>query len=198
MPVNSRDLDFLFEIGSLRNVPRGWRQHLGMDCASDPEHSFRVAWLALIIARMEGVKDEEKILKMALVHDLAETRTSDHSYVQKVYVTADEHSAAEDTFRDTTLEDIQKNILEEYERRESIESQIVKDADNLDIDFELMEFEEKGSKLPAKWLEFRKLIREQKLYTESAKQIWDSLQTAEVSNWHLSANKWIKHPNAGK
>ena len=50
----NRDLEFLFEIASLRNVPRGWRQHLGVDCASVLEHVVRTAFLALIIARREG------------------------------------------------------------------------------------------------------------------------------------------------
>jgi len=56
----NRDLEFLFEIASLRNVPRGWRQHLGVDCASVLEHVVRTAFLALIIARREGGADENK------------------------------------------------------------------------------------------------------------------------------------------
>jgi len=53
--------EFLFEIGTLPSMGRGWRQHVGMDCASDSEHSFRVVFLALMLARKEGVKNEEKI-----------------------------------------------------------------------------------------------------------------------------------------
>ena len=198
MEVNKRDLDFLYEIGSLRNVPRGWRQHLGMDCASDLEHMYRVMWISLILARMEGVKDEEKVLKMALVHDVAETRTSDHSYVQKVYVTADEESAARDAMIGTSISDMQSSILEKYEKRDSIESKIVKDADNLDIDLELKEIEEHGSKLPEKWAQFRKIVRDEKLYTDSAKKLWDEIQVSDVQSWHLAANKWVRDPNAGK
>ena len=77
MAFNTRDIEFLFEVGSLRNVQRGWRQHFGLDVANNLEHTFRVMVLALMIARKEGVKDEEKVMKMALVHDLAETRTVD-------------------------------------------------------------------------------------------------------------------------
>ncbi|TSC76779.1 MAG: putative hydrolases of HD superfamily [Parcubacteria group bacterium Gr01-1014_33] len=193
-----RDIEFLFEIGSLRNVERGWKQHLAVDCASDLEHSFRVAFFALILARREGVKNEEKIIKMALVHDLAETRTSDLSYVQKVYVSADEARAAEDLFDGTSLGDLNKNILHEFEARESIEAKIVKDADNLDIDLELKELEERGSKLPKKWGQFRKKVRDEKLYTQSAKKFWDELQKRDVASWHLNANKWLKIPHAGK
>jgi putative hydrolases of HD superfamily len=196
--MHERDIEFLFEIGTLRNMDRGWKQHLGMECASDPEHSFRVALLALMIARREGVKDEGKIMKMALVHDLAETRTSDHSYMQKVYVTADEESAAKDLFAGTILDDLRTEILKEYIERASIEAKIVKDADNLDVDLELKELEERGSKLPAKWIHTRKKIREEKLYTKTAKSFWDELQTADPSSWHLTTNKWFKMPEAGK
>lgn len=198
MAPNERDIEFLYEIGSLHNIQRGWRQHLGLDCFNVLEHSFRVAWLALLIARGEGVKDESKIMKMALVHDLAETRTVDLSYIQKVYVTADEERAARDLFAGTNLEDFYGDILKEYEARQTIESQIVKDADNLDIDIESRELEERGSKLPEKWTQFRRKVRDEKLYTKTAGKLWDLVQDSDVASWHIRDNKWQKLPGAGK
>lgn len=197
MNTSKRDLEFLFEIGSLRNVQRGWRQHLGVDCANDLEHTYRVIWLALIIARHEKAGDEGQIIKMALVHDLPETRVSDLSYVQKVYVQADEDRAARDMFSNTCIEDFFNSSFLDYERRDSIEAKIVKDADNLDIDLELKELDERGSKLPEKWREFRKIIRNEKLYTNSAKELWDLLQTVDIADWHMKANKWLIMPKAG-
>jgi len=196
--MNQRDIEFLFEIGTLKNMDRGWKQHYAMDCASDLEHSFRVALIALILARREGVADEGKILKMALIHDLAETRVSDLSYIQKVYVHADEERAAHDLFEKTSLQDLNETILKEYEGRKTLEAKIVKDADNLDIDIELKEFEERGSQLPAKLAGSRKMVRDEKLYTKSAKEFWDDLQRSDVASWHLTANKWHKIPDAGK
>lgn len=84
---------------------------------------------------------------MALVHDLPETRTSDLSYVQKVYVKADDDTAAKDSLAKTMFEDFYSVILNEYEKRESIEAKIVKDADNLDVDLEMKELEERSSML---------------------------------------------------
>lgn len=195
---NQRNIDFMYEIGSLRHVPRGWRQHLGFDVASDLEHTFRLIWLALLISRMERQGDENVIIKMALVHDVPETRTSDHSYVQKVYVTADEERAANDMFKDTAFGDL-RGVLSKYELRDSIEAKIVKDADNLDVDLELKEIEELGSQLPKKWEKFnRRMVRDEKLYTESAKKIWDEIQISDPSNWHRNMNKWITDPTAGK
>ncbi len=195
--ANNRDLDFLYEIASLRNVPRGWRQHLGFDVASDLEHTFRLIWIALVISRMEQQGDENIIIKMALVHDLAETRVSDLSYVQKVYVRADEVRAADDLFAGTMVEDYRK-ILADFENRDSIEAKIVKDADNLDIDLELKEIEEMGSQTPKKWSDTRRLVREEKLYTESAKKLWDKIQDSDPSAWHRNMNKWLTDPKAGK
>ena len=196
--MKKRDLEFLYEIGTLRNTDRSWKQHLAMKVATDPEHCFRVAFIALLLAEAEGVKNHEKIIKMALVHDLAETRTSDFNYVQKVYVKADEEKAARDLFAGTAFRTIFSDVLREYEARKSIEAKIVKDADNLDVDMELKELEERGSQLRKKWRATRLIVRNKKLYTESAKRLWDDIQTSDVSSWHLKANKWYKVPHAGK
>ncbi len=198
MAINKRDLDFLFEIGSLRNLQRGWRQHLGMDCSNVLEHTLRVVWIALILARKEKVKNEEKIIRMALIHDIEETRTTDLSYIQKVYVTPDDESAANDLFGGTSLYDFYKDVFKEYKDRKSIEAKIVKDADNLEVDIELKELEERGSQLPKKWRRLRKMVCREKLYTKSAKEMWDAIQKSDVSGWHLIANKWLKNPGAGK
>lgn len=197
MPNNlDRDLELLFEVGSLRHMPRGWKQHLNHNVATVPEHTFRVMYVALILARMEQFADEALILKMALVHDVAETRVSDLSYVQKVYVTADEEKAADHFFEGTSLADYRKT-LHAYEERKNKAAQILKDADNLDVDLELREFANAGHALPEKWLKNRRMVRDEKLYTESAKQLWDAIQTADPDAWHMAANKWKHIPHAG-
>jgi len=193
----SRDIQFLFELGSLRNIPRAWIQHLGVPCASNLEHTMRVIFLALLIARKEGKGDENTIIKMALAHDLPETRTADLAYVHKVYSQTDDMRAARDLFAGTSFRDFE-NIHSRYEKRDCVEAKIVKDADNLDIDLELKELEEQGHKLPAKWKAMRKFVRDKKLYTKTAKSLWDKLQKANVAQWHMEANKWKKIPSAGR
>lgn len=196
-----RDIEFLYEIATMRNIQRGWRQHLGTDCANVLDHTIRVQWLALILARMESGPDkkvdEEKVLKMALLHDAPETRTSDLSYVQKVYADEKEDKAAHDMFEGTIMTDFYSDIFKEYNERQTLEAKIVKDADNLDVDMELYELAERGSQLPGKWKSHRQLIRDEKLYTDSAKKIWDNLSKIDVGQWHLNANKWLHIPSAG-
>ncbi len=195
--VHKRDIEFLYEIGSLRNIPRAWIQHLATDCASTLEHTLRVVFLALLIARKEGVRNEEKIIKMALVHDIVEARTADLAYVHKVYTHSDEARAARDQFAGTTFSDLE-DVLKEYEKRASIEAKIVKDADNLDIDLELRELMDVGNVVAKKKQPLRKFVRNKKLYTKAAKKLWDDIQKSDPASWHLSANKWLKVPKAGK
>jgi len=49
---------------------RSWNQFFDKDLANVTEHTYRVIWIALTLAKREGVEDTGKILKMALVHDL--------------------------------------------------------------------------------------------------------------------------------
>ena len=178
-----RQLELLYEIGSLRNLTRSWRQFLGTDCENDLEHTVRVCWIAILLARQEGTGDETKILKMALVHDLAESRTLDGTMVHKGYLAQDELRAAGDALSDTGLEDFLP-LLEDYKKRGSIEAKIVKDADNLEVDLELKEIEQRGHALPKKLSGNRNRVRSE-LFTESARDMWDAIQTSDPDAWHL-------------
>src|ERR1700690_2564873 len=99
---------------------------------------------------------------------------------------------------DATIFEDYEQILDEYEQRQSIEAKIVKDADNLDIDLELKELTEMGSQMPKKFAWNRILVRKEKLYTESARQIWDEIQNSDPSSWLMKKNKFITDKNAGK
>ena len=196
--MSKRDIEFLYEIGTLKNTERSWQQFMGSGCASVPEHTFRVIFLALLIARGEKFKDEEKIIKMALVHDLSETRTGDTNYLTAVYTKKEDKKAARDTFLGTSFADLHDHILEEYEARKTLAAKIVKDADNLDVDIELHEMKERGSVLAKKFDGTRKLVRDTKLYTKTAKKLWDEFRKADPAAWHIRANKWYKVKNAGR
>lgn len=193
----NRDLELLYELGSLRHTSRSWTQHLGVSTASDLEHMMRVAFLALMLARREGQGDEGLILKMALTHDLAETRTGDQNYVQSVYVDAKEEQAVHDTLENTSLSDLE-DIITLYQKRDCIEAKLVKDADNLDVDLEMKELAAQGHTLPGKWASNRQAVAENKLHTQAAKDFWQEIQTSDPHSWHFAANKWNKIPGAGR
>jgi putative hydrolase of HD superfamily len=81
-----RDIEFLYEIGSLRLMDRQWQRFLNGVSANVTEHQYRVMWLALTIAKYEKAKNTERILKMAMVHDITESRTGDTDYIARQYV----------------------------------------------------------------------------------------------------------------
>src|SRR5438445_13443732 len=70
--------DFFFIVSQLKKVPRkGWKQKVGIEHPeSVADHSYGTAMLAMVCSDIIGVKTE-KILKMALLHDLTESITGD-------------------------------------------------------------------------------------------------------------------------
>jgi putative hydrolase of HD superfamily len=181
-----RNVEFLFELGTLRYAKRTWVNFLNPDFQNLAEHHFRVVWIALLIAKEEKIKDVEKIMKMALIHDVPESRTGDVNYLQRQYVIRNEDLALDDIVTDISIETEIKALWKEYSALNTIEAKIVKDADNLDVDFELQEQAFKGYSLPIEWKAGRKFVSEKKLYTETAKQLWEEITTANPHNWHIN------------
>ncbi len=181
-----RDLELLYEIGCLRFIQRSWHQFLNSHSANLADHHFRVVWIALLIAKHEGAGDHEKIMKMALVHDLGESRTGDLHYVSRQYSERNEDLAIDDIFHDTAIGEEIAAIWHEYEKKECIEAKIVKDADNLDVDLELQEMEAVGSTLKKSFEPTRKAVLD-RLYTETAKKLWHEIQGSNPHDWHLHA-----------
>ena len=71
-------LDFFKIVANLKNVSRqGWIDKLSI---SDPEsvadHSYSMAIMSMVISDLENY-DSEKILKMVMLHDLAESKAGD-------------------------------------------------------------------------------------------------------------------------
>lgn len=167
------------------------------DFQNNAEHTFRVAWIALILAAREG-GNQEKILKMALLHDLPESRANDVDYLSRQYVERNENLGLADIISNTALEDELIKIWEEYETRKSIEAKIVKDADNLDVDLELVEQAAKGHQHKTLWKEKRRENVYPKLYTKSAKKLWKRIYSANPHDWHTkgrnrhNAGDWSK------
>lgn len=177
----------LFEISAFRRIDRMWKQFFGQEVSNDAEHTFRVAWIALTLAQYEeeGV-NYEKLLKMALLHDLAESRTGDATSLQKKYTKRKELEAVRDIFSGTVHEKEMTELFEEYEKRKTIESRLVKDADHLDVDLELREMGVKGSPLEKMWSSYRKGEARSHLHTKQAKELQKAIMNANPHGWHLS------------
>lgn len=155
------------------------------------EHSFRVAWLALLLAQTEKA-DASKVLKMALVHDIVESRTGDTDYLMRPYVIRNDEKAIKDILRGTSLEKQYLKLFEEYEKRQSLEAKIVKDSDTLDVDLEIREQEARGMKPIRAWHGYRREGNYKKLFTKSARKIWEEIQSSNPQDWHTKADHRYK------
>ena len=132
MDINQDETaDFLFEIGTLRNMRRMQSQVLPESCDTIASHSFEVAIIGMVIARSENA-DENKVIKMCLFHDLAEARIGDANFIHKFYVRADEEQALRDQVSGTPIAETVLSIIAEYEAHSTKEAIIAKDADLLD------------------------------------------------------------------
>ncbi|MEK7070590.1 MAG: HD domain-containing protein [Patescibacteria group bacterium] len=185
MKKKNKDLDFLYEIGSLRHLNRTWTQFLRNDVANVSEHIFRVTWIAILLAKHEKVKNVEKIIKMALVHDISESRTGDVHYLSRQYNARNEKLAIKDILKDSVLEKEYLDLWHEYEDRKTIEAKIVKDADNLDVDIELNEQPLIDERLRKSWYKIRNKAVYNNFYTKTAKRIWKEIGKSNPHNWHI-------------
>jgi len=150
-------ISFLAELMRLKSVPRiGWLLRGVRDVESVASHSFGVAVIAMLLAdraRERGVEvNVERLLRMALLHDLTEARTGDlpstiKRYFDKASIKAADESIAKEIF--TELGDLSESYLElwsDYEHRASIESRLVKAADKLDLLLQSREYEKGGAR----------------------------------------------------
>ncbi len=174
----NKTINFLFEIASLRRITRSHRQLIARANDNVGDHSFRTAIIGMILAKMENC-DENKVMKMCLFHDLAEARTGDANFVNKLYGTLRHAEAIKDQTEDLPIGDEIRKSLKDFGERKSIESIVAKDADNLDQMLLQQEYffqDEKNSRI---W----QTHTERFLVTESAKKIAIGIREANPFEW---------------
>lgn len=142
----------------------------------------------MILAKHEWVENLGHILKLVLVHDIGEIRSADLHYFSKQYVTRNEEKAIQDTFGKVNIGEEFIALWHEAEARETIEAKIMKDADTLDPDFEIMEKLYDGSKIAEIRKEDRLTNINAKLFTETAKKLQREIYECNPHEWHLLAS----------
>ena len=174
--------DFLFEGKILKELPRAGYHFLGSGKENVAEHSFMTALIAFTISRIEPGIDREKIISMALLHDLGEARTGDLNYVQKKYVDVKEKKVISDLTSDLTFgEDIAK-LINEFNKCETKEAKLANDADQLSFILELKKLQDTGAKSPEKWID----IVIKRLKTDTGKKIAQSIISTDWDSWWLN------------
>ncbi len=176
-----RIADLLFEVKMLKEINRSGYAFLGSGRESVAEHSFMTAFICFMISRMEPSTDGEKMISMALLHDLPEARTGDFNYVQKKYVDVKENKAISDLINGLAFDNRIKDLMTEFNKGETIEAQLVRDADQLSFILELKQLQDTGARGPEKWLPV--VVR--RLKTGTGRKLADDILSASWDDWWL-------------
>ena len=151
-------LSLLVELQRLKRLDRtGWiLRGLPNGTESVGAHSFGVGVTAMVLAdtmRGEGVKiDVEKVLRMSLLHDWAETRVGDMPRTANDFFGADVRKRAEKAAFHRIVESVDTRdqlyhqLHDEYEDRRSLEAKLVKAADVIDLLVEALALERAGAR----------------------------------------------------
>jgi len=171
-------VNFVFEIGTAKNVIRSHHQYLRNANDSIAAHSFRTAIIGLVLADLEKA-DKDKVVRMCLLHDLAELRTGDANFVNSFYRTENEEKAIKDQWSNVPVGKETIELLKEYNKRKTKEAVVAKDADNLDQIFLQREYLPENSSDLKRW--HNHIV--QKIRTISARRIADLALKTNPLKW---------------
>lgn len=176
---------FLFEMGHLKRVPRSGWLLLGIPQPETvAEHSFRTGIVGVALAAIDGA-DVGRTAALCLFHDAHETRIGDVASVGRAYVTtaapeaisahqtAGMPGAAAAAFQDLTAE---------FEAGQTLEAQIARDADKLEMLVQAVEYQAQGHDTSAWQASALAALR-----TESAKQLARAVSTTDPQWWSAIA-----------
>ncbi len=171
--------NFLFEVGMLAKTPRSGFFFLGSGDQSVAEHVNRTSYIGFVLASMDKSVDSSKILRMCLFHDLSETRISDLNYVHQKYTETKEHKALTDLTINLPFSKEIEEVIDEYEKRETKEAKLAKDADNLELLLSLKEQVDIGNKRAKTWIP--PLLK--RFLTEEAKALAETITKTDSDKW---------------
>ena len=182
--------NFLFEVGMLKRTPRTGFQFLGSGNESVAEHIFRTAIIGYTLAKIDGEVDSGKVMQLCLFHDIPEARTGDMNYVNKKYVQVDEARAVDDLAKTLPFGDDYKATIDEFEARETRESELAHDADQLEMILALKEYRDLGNRNADEWYPFAV----KRLKSTAAKELAEAVWTTDSSKWWFDDDTdwWVK------
>lgn len=188
--------DFLFEMWMLAKQSRTWFAYLWSGTQSIAEHTNRVCYVWYILAHMDGTADPAKVVMMCLFHDVTEARSLDHNYMAQSYVNINETKILDDQTHDLPGWDMLKDLVHEYEVRQSLESKLAKDADNLELLLMLKEQLDTGNTHAQ--LRINECVG--RIRTDAGKQLLEQILSTKFDNrWRIiakdtaSKKDWNRH-----
>jgi putative hydrolase of HD superfamily len=151
-------LNLFLETATLKRMPRtGWAMRGVSVVESVAEHSYGVAWMALVLADAlndagtQPPLDRERVLIQALVHDLGEVRLTDLPSSATRLISRETKSRAEQHAIQGLLAALPTALRREYlarwqefEDRTTPEGRLVRDADKLEMIVQCLRYEMAG------------------------------------------------------
>ncbi|MDE1725103.1 MAG: HD domain-containing protein [Thaumarchaeota archaeon] len=141
--------DFFYLVTELKKVPRsGWKNKVGIKHPeSVADHSYGTAVMAMVLADLHNL-DTEKIVKMALLHDLAESITGDFMPDE---ISKENKKAAEEEAMKEILSKIPPGVAnqyaalwKEYSELQTEESILLHDVDKLEMAIQAVKYSSEG------------------------------------------------------
>ena len=130
--------DFFFQIAGLKTLPRtGWKMKLNLkDSESVAEHSYMMSVMAMVMSDMKNL-NTEKIIKMSILHDWAESKIGDFMPDE---ITVEKKTELEEYAMAELLDDLPSkikndyyDIWNDYKENLSDESRFVHELDKLEM-----------------------------------------------------------------
>jgi putative hydrolase of HD superfamily len=137
-------IDFIQAAERLKDIFRtGWKLS-GVDRPeSVADHSFCVAMLAMILGDALDL-DTGKMMRMALLHDLTESKLGDIHYESRTYLGDSAISTAEEKAAHDLLPQDYLQLWDEFQQKKSKEAQVVSACDKLELYFQALRYEKRG------------------------------------------------------
>ena len=140
-----------FQFSHLKHLYRqGWLQHgiPAVRAESVAEHTLGVAVLTMLLASEFPEVDADRAVRIALVHDFGEVYAGD--FTPRDHVTAEEKYESERRSVERLFDGLPEadelfGLWEEYERGESMEAKLVRQADRLEMAFQAAVYAREGA-----------------------------------------------------
>ena len=187
-------VNFLFEVGMLKKTPRSGYFFLGSGEESVAEHIMRMTYIGFVMAKLDPKLDECKLIKMCLLHDLAEARTGDHNYVHKKYVDVNEKKAIRDLAGNLPFGPEILALCEEFNELKTRESKLANDADQIEHILQLKECMDLGSPHARDWIKNAK----KRIKTDIGQKLVDLIIETNSIDWWFQDKDGDWWVNGGK
>jgi len=188
-------INLLNEIGHLAHTPRTGMAFLGTGQQSVAEHCFSVSMICFVLADLcEEPVNLEKLLMLALSHDVAEARTGDLNYMYKRYMKANNEKAYEDLARGSETATKIASYMREFDAEETLEAKLANDADQLEMLLVLKRESDKGN--PRAMLWFESVI--QRVKTAVGQKLAEEIRVTPSDEWWMTDPKdahWVHGGN---